>query len=489
LLERQRLIEEKKATEDALRESEEKYRFLFESATVGIIISTPAGRVLAINEALEHITGYSNAEMKKNPAVVNYVNPDDRTRLMAVLKKHGHVENVEVNMFTKAGDRVWVSFSAKLINFEKQAAILTTILDITERKQAEQELLKTKDLLEQTSRMARVGGWEKDLLTGDDHWSAMTREIHQVADDFTPDMQNGINFYKEGPSRDKIIQVVTRAIEQGEPFDVKLQIVTAKGNERWIRAIGQPEFQAGQCVRLYGTFQDIDDQVKADRALRESETKLNTLIHNTPGMVYRRFPGWSAKIISGSQELCGYSAEELISKKENWLSIIHPDDKELIFSVGSELRKSENSIIQTYRIITKEGDIRWVEDHKASLFSDDGEFSGIDGIVFDITERMQAEEQLQQSKDAAEAANRAKSAFLSNMSHELRTPLNGILGYTQILKRDPTLTAKQQDGIDIIHQSGQHLLTMISDILDLSKIEAEKMELAPAEIHLPAFLK
>ena len=107
----------------------------------------------------------------------------------------------------------------------------------------------------------------------------------------------------------------------------------------------------------------------------------------------------------------------------------------------------------------------------------------------EICDRKQAELALQQAKETAEGANRAKSEFLANMSHELRTPLNGILGYVQLIKADKNITEDQQESLGNIQQCGEHLLTLIEDILDLSKIEARKMELSPIEFNLPSFVK
>ena len=157
------------------------------------------------------------------------------------------------------------------------------------------------------------------------------------------------------------------------------------------------------------TYEELEKRVKklegkvvkltqVEEALRESEIKHKTLVHNIPGMVYRGYTDWSAEIISGSKKVCGYTNEELNSKEEGWLSIIHPADKEKVFKEGSELAKMQKDAVQTYRIISKEGDIRWVEDRKTSLSSEEGEFKGIDGIVFDITARKHMEEALRKSE-------------------------------------------------------------------------------------------
>jgi signal transduction histidine kinase/CheY-like chemotaxis protein len=130
-----------------------------------------------------------------------------------------------------------------------------------------------------------------------------------------------------------------------------------------------------------------------------------------------------------------------------------------------------------------------LDTYKIPLYDSEGQVFAALGYSRDVTELKRTTEALQHAKEVAELANRAKSEFLANMSHELRTPLNGILGYAQILQRDKTLTPAQQNGVSVIQHSGEHLLNLINDILDLSKIEAGRLEIHPTEFHLDRFLQ
>jgi PAS domain S-box-containing protein len=188
------------------------------------------------------------------------------------------------------------------------------------------------------------------------------------------------------------------------------------------------------------------------------------------------------------ESMFGYGSGELNGKPAEVLN--YPSDDQSAKQVASEIMHQLNQQGEaTYEVhnVKKDGTPFWCRSHTSRF--EHPEYGTVYVAVHeDITESKQAQQALHKAKEVAESASRAKSEFLANMSHELRTPLNGILGYAHILKQEKLLTDKQQNGLGIIQQCGEHLLTLINDILDLSKIEARKMEIHLSDFYFPVFL-
>ncbi len=174
---------------------------------------------------------------------------------------------------------------------------------------------------------------------------------------------------------------------------------------------------------------------------------------------------------------------------EAFLKIVHLEDRDKVCTTYENSLRTRKKYKTAHRIVSGSGRIKWVEAQCRAEFDDGGKPLLTLGTIYDITVQKEAEERLKEAMVAIKAANLAKSVFLSNMSHELRTPLNAILGYSQIFADDRTLNEKQQSGIKTIHNAAEHLLMIINEILDLSKIEAGKLDLYPHEIVLNKFLQ
>ena len=232
--------------------------------------------------------------------------------------------------------------------------------------------------------------------------------------------------------------------------------------------------------------QENSERKRAEEALRDREGRIRRLVEsNIIGIFFWDMGGGISEANDALLRMVGYSRQELLLGNVQWASMTPPEYRAADARAAEELRQAGTCAPYEKEFIRKDGQRIPVLIGGALL-----EGSQENGVAFvlDLTERKQAEAE-REARQAADAANRAKSTFLANMSHELRTPLNGILGYAQILQRGKTLGERQMAGLNVIRQSGEHLLTLINDILDLAKIEAGKLELNPTPISLAEFLR
>ncbi|MFN3682913.1 MAG: PAS domain S-box protein, partial [Fimbriimonadaceae bacterium] len=274
-------ITEQKMAHEALLHAEGRYRQLLENSDFAVFELSPVGICTFASSGWERLLGYPPADVQGHH-IGEFVHPDDLVGpdgLLAGLdgrRFHG----AECRMLHKDGSIRWHRmFGSPLLDADgRVVGVLCGTTDITEQRIAEEEAAKRLDLLTKTNEAARIGTWEVDLLQGTIEWSPITRKIHEVGPDYVPELEKAIEFYVEGEDRETIRGVFFRAVKEGEPYDVELRIVTATGRERWVRAVGYPVFERGQCRRVYGTFQDIDDRKRAEEALRAANEQLQQAI-------------------------------------------------------------------------------------------------------------------------------------------------------------------------------------------------------------------
>ena len=232
-----------------------------------------------------------------------------------------------------------------------------------------------------------------------------------------------------------------------------------------------------ELTQISAAFDRMADRIQTDtEALQQSEARFRSLVANISGVIYRCAcdRDWTMEFISDAiAQISGYPPSDFINNQvRTFASIIHPEDRETVeIAINSAMQEQQPYTIE-YRIISADNSIRWVYEKGQGIRKSNGDILWLDGAIFDITELKLVETKLHQAKEAAEAANRAKSEFLANMSHELRTPLNAILGFAQVMQRDAAIALEHQSHLEIIHHNGQHLLDLINNVLELSKIEA-----------------
>jgi PAS domain S-box-containing protein len=485
-------IYEREKAQEALRLSEEYFRNIFEFSTVGKSITSLDGKIKA-NKTFCQILGYSDQELTATHWS-NITHPDDietnQKHLESIVSGQKNSMRWEKRYIHKDGHIVWVDISTVLQRDKdgNPQYFITSIQDITERKKTENELIKIQTLLNATGEMAKVGGWEIDIETQHLTWTDVVFAIHEVDRSFQPTVSSAISFYTP-ESIPIITEAVQRAIDFGEAFDLRLQIITEKGNRRWVHAFGKAYLKEDKVIKVMGAFQDITETKMAEEALSISETRLRTLVQTIPDLIW-------LKDINGVYRSCNRIFERFYGASEN--EIIGKTDYDFVDrELADFFRENDLKAIVAGKPVINEEWVNFADDGhqvllettKTPMYDSKGILLGVLGIGHDITERKQAEEEIKKLNETLEqrvvqrtaqleVANKELEAFSYSVSHDLRAPLRHISGFSEMLTKDiqVQLPEKSRHYLDVINSSAKSMGVLIDDLLSFSRTGRAEMK-------------
>ena len=259
------------------------------------------------------------------------------------------------------------------------AGIIIFAEDITATK-------RERELLTKAENVSKIGGWELDLATNQLHWTDVTKKIHEVAKDYIPKLDEALNFYKEGEHRKKITKLVNKCIKKGKPFDIDLQIITAKGHELWVRAKVEAELHKGKCVRIFGTFQDIDQKKKNELKYKETAERLKIATNAAHIGIWEYNFADDSYICNDQQyELYGIKEKEFAGDYMAWRSMIHPEDLEKTRIEEEMVLKGEKNYDITFRVVWPNGKIHHIQAEAVIHRDEKGRPLKMIGTNWDIT--------------------------------------------------------------------------------------------------------
>ncbi|MGB3639332.1 MAG: PAS domain S-box protein [Rivularia sp. (in: cyanobacteria)] len=494
-----------------LNQKKAEFEAIFNSLPDALIFTDTNQQIRMLNPGFTKLFGYqTDALIGKNPEILYASSEDFHKYKLELSDAHCDIDiesceikPYEINFRRRDGE-VFVSETLKMAVKDSQDNVfgfLKLIRDVSSRKQAEAALrdseerfrslyLRTPVMLHSIDKNGKILdvsnhwldklGYEREEVIGKKFIKFLTSESLSYAQDILPD------FFHNGSCWDIPYQFVCK---NGEVIDTLLSAIVDKDEQGFI-------------IRTLAVIIDITERKKAEAALRESEARFKTMADSAPVLIWMSNANGKAVFFNKAWlEFTGVSFEQQLG--DAWLESVHVEDRDLCNKTLCSTSNESQPIEIQFRIRGVDAQYYWMLGRQVARFNSQGEVIGYIGSCIDITEIKNAKEQLyranyqlekstiqlSRAKEVAESTNQAKSSFIAHMSHELRTPLNGILGFAQILQADDTLSKGQLQKIDTIHQSGEHLLTLLNDILNLSKIEANQLELELKDIPFPLFLE
>jgi len=355
--------------------------------------------------------------------------------------------------------------------------------------ESQSRLRRTEAFLNRVGRVAGIGGFEFDLLTGEGVASAEAYRMSNVApsDHPVPSLQETMEFF--APEARPVAGAALHRAMQGEGgWDLVLPFIPVDRPQIWVRTVGSVEMEDGRPVRLTGTAQDVSDRVARRQTLERTLERLSLATESCDIGIWdwdiaEDAMHWDARM----RCLYGLCAEHPVSRPEVWSDHLHPEDCDRAVQAIRDALDGTREFNTEFRVTWPDGTVRDIAATGRVTRDAAGKPLRMVGANWDITER-RAAEALRAAHAAVENASRAKSEFLATMSHEIRSPLSGLIGVVDLL-RASGLNGEQARMAKMVHVSAAMLLAVLNDILDFSKIEAGALAVAPVAIELRALIE
>jgi len=468
-------------SEEALRESEEKYRRIFENSVVGFFQSSPAGRFIRVNAAFAQMLRYDSPDDLvagiTDIATQYYLNPADRQRYMEIIKREGKIENYEFQAKCKDGTRLWVSNSTRATydSFGKILHYEGIVIDITQRKIAEQELRDLNETMALAQKMAGIGYWGYNIKTNRRVWSRQMFTVYGFEPQPDPPGMEALEKIWHPDDWDAYLNGFRGALA-GTPYNIEVRVFFPDGQTHYIDTTGHPRYdEAGNIIGLYGTSRDITAQKQAHAALKDSEEQFRILVERSPfGISLIGRDGRYKYVNPRFTEMFGYTLEE-VPTGIDWFNRAFPDEAGRREALSAWIEWRPQPVVgyaksQTFKVTCLDGSVKDI--HFTPVIRKNREQIV---IYEDITARLQMEQQLLQTQKLE-----AIGTLAGGIAHDFNNLLMGIQGRASLMVADLTAPDPQKEHLDAIEAYIRSATDLTKQLLGFSR--GGKYEVKPLDI-------
>ena len=485
------LLARQSHTLNALASLERRLRTAMTHSATGMALIAPSGEFLQVNDALCRLLGYSADEL----LAVNILELSQPEEVSSVINRvdrliKGEIDTYQVEKLyrRKDGTVATVLQTLSVVRRLDGSAefVVTEFLDIGARKEAERaaqsairRLNEANRLLTMGEQLAQLGHWRFDITANTLFWSQELFRIHGRPEHLgSPSLADAVLYYHPD-DRAQVMADFDTALAGGEIYNREWRIIRDDGEIRFVSVIGQCERDTeGHIIGVFGVFQDVTGRKHNEQALAELGIRLRRATHvGRVGVIELEGPDGAISGDDVMRSLFGLDPALENPSSAEWWAAIAPDDVDIVRNYLLACWQGEEINDIEYRVIWPNGEVRYLHSRGSAILDSEDNPIRLIGTSWDVTEHHNLTLQLAAEKERAEQANMAKSNFLAMMSHEIRTPMNGIMGMNALLLLEPNLTPQQRRMAETVRYSADALLRIIDDLLDLSKLEADKIEL------------